>query len=963
MSSFADILAAAVGASSSRKKALKDLSCSKYVKESMPIEGKLAHGRTIYFHMVQKYGPNFAREYCKKIAQKQKNTKPSRSDGGLNGAPLSEEEEEDAVNLPKFFWKNFIMNELHLSFSRRLLMKEKRCLIAFAVGATEAGTAELCEGTLPVMRGEHAPKAKRRHGGHRNAEKCRGLGFYLLQYFVDHVQQLKCRADAALLMTEARNRAIWLSSERISVPKLTGSAGKMWFKGWRHRYGISYQIADMKLKVPYQKIKKRVKCFLGNIWRLRTLWEECHPGVPMKFLSLDQKPAWFNNAGHKKTYAVKGGYKPFVRENYKQMKERYTILTSVPSWSHEAAGTEMPDPPKFAVLFKGSPDGEIIKNLEKSPTLTPYMKVQVQRNGSYRSADMVTALDWFLPTATRPEDSIVVILDWYSGHLTPEVAAAIRRKGHVLIFHGGGCTPFTQVNDTHLHGQLQAKLIEMENVWRCGEIHKNPHKTPKTDRETCLSIAKAAWLSIDHANVASKGYLGTGPTMPKEGPIKPEDVFPDLLQVMESLAPPEDSLVINTAMRDREVAGVLDAIKSGILSKNWAEAYKLIEMQDSVEEALQEGLEAFGVDPYDDLEGARPAREESASSEGEEANEEHDQEKDTDNELDEFDASMPGPDEASDAAQASKLPDLVAEADVAKAREVLLADAKKNRDDGMVKKLRAQMRKDEVKRYAAADEVAKKLRKRAEDERAEDQRRQRQRRDEEFQSAKAIEDAKLAAANQVRDNIERRNAHLDKVMQNRRDQVKTEKLEHFRFEHSKWLQMFFPVEVLEKCMDAWKKLGHEGQLKFGETLKAKSADHSFDRVVFLNHLWDNNKSFTKEYASTTTLVGQRRVSLRCSIPFQSVIEQSGMKTSQTDRDGAILLDNILKECFGPYYCKMFQGAYQIKRMLDLNDYILDKAFVYAILAASKLLSRRRFPQGYYGNWPPPFPDDKMPKWA
>jgi hypothetical protein len=45
----------------------------------------------------------------------------------------------------------------------------------------------------------------------------------------------------------------------------------------------------------------------------------------------------------------------------------------------------------------------------------------------------------------------VVLLDWYKGHLTDEVAQKVKSKGHVLIFHGGGSTPYTQINDTHLH--------------------------------------------------------------------------------------------------------------------------------------------------------------------------------------------------------------------------------------------------------------------------------------------------------------------------------------------------------------------------------------------------------------------------------------------------------------------------------------------------------------------------------
>ena len=152
------------------------------------------------------------------------------------------------------------------------------------------------------------------------------------------------RADATLLMREARNRSIWLSSERTCVPKLTGPAGRMWFEGWRHRYGISYkykyQISDMQLKVPYQNVQKRVERFLCNICCLRTLWEECHPGVPMNFLSLDQKPAWWNNAGYKKTYAAEEGYKPFVQENCDHVKQRCTILTSVTSSWQEKINTD-----------------------------------------------------------------------------------------------------------------------------------------------------------------------------------------------------------------------------------------------------------------------------------------------------------------------------------------------------------------------------------------------------------------------------------------------------------------------------------------------------------------------------------------------------------------------------------------------------------------------------------------------
>jgi hypothetical protein len=72
---------------------------------------------------------------------------------------------------------------------------------------------------------------------------------------------------------------------------------------------------------------------------------------------------------------------------------------------------------------------------------------------------MVEALDWILPVADGSHESIVVLLDWYKGHLTDEVAQKVKSKGHVLIFHGGGSTPYTQINDTHLHACMHANRI------------------------------------------------------------------------------------------------------------------------------------------------------------------------------------------------------------------------------------------------------------------------------------------------------------------------------------------------------------------------------------------------------------------------------------------------------------------------------------------------------------------------
>ena len=103
------------------------------------------------------------------------------------------------------------------------------------------------------------------------------------------------------------------------------------------------------------------------------------------------------------------------------------------------------------------------------------------------------------------------------------MAELIRKKGHVLLVHGGGTTPFTQINDTHLHALVARLLAQIENEFalekRTGDLDAGIIRTPKPTREEILQIVQLVWMSINHARVAEKWYKQTGPTMPMEGPV------------------------------------------------------------------------------------------------------------------------------------------------------------------------------------------------------------------------------------------------------------------------------------------------------------------------------------------------------------------------------------------------------------------------------------------------------------
>ena len=127
--------------------------------------------------------------------------------------------------------------------------------------------------------------------------------------FVDEVRKLSCRADSQLLMEHARNLREQLVRDHwaeCDLPKLIGTAGRMWFSRWRDQYKIVKSQVGMKMKVAWAKVVKRVGVLMRNYFRLRAFWALLFPTQKMRWLSVDQKPSWFNNAGHTGALTKKG---------------------------------------------------------------------------------------------------------------------------------------------------------------------------------------------------------------------------------------------------------------------------------------------------------------------------------------------------------------------------------------------------------------------------------------------------------------------------------------------------------------------------------------------------------------------------------------------------------------------------------------------------------------------------------
>ena len=72
------------------------------------------------------------------------------------------------------------------------------------------------------------------------------------------------------------------------------------------------------------------------------------------------------------------------------------------------------------------------------------------------------------------------------------------------------------------------------------------------------------------------------------------------------------------------------------------------------------------------------------------------------------------------------------------------------------------------------------------------------------------------------------------------------------------------------------------------------------------------------------------------------------------------LYRLFSKCV-PEARRVFDGASRPLKLLHVNDYVLEKAFVYGIVALSKWLGEERFPYGVYGQWPPKFPAALVPR--
>ena len=136
------------------------------------------------------------------------------------------------------------------------------------------------------------------------------------------------------------------------------------------------------------------------------------------------------------------------------------------------------------------------------------------------------------------------------------------------------------------------------------------------------------------------------------------------------------------------------------------------------------------------------------------------------------------------------------------------------------------------------------------------------------------------------------------------------------------------------------------------------AEKVFARFLFIADPWRANKSLYRPFGKVhdETGLGGPAIKVLASSQLLNIVLHLPLykKAEGDDHDPIKALNALLRSCFENSHL-IFNGPWSPYWLLHHSDYILDKAFVRAVIGVSRWLGEERFPDGLYGLWPPPAP--------
>ena len=179
-------------------------------------------------------------------------------------------------------------------------------------------------------------------------------------------------------------------------------------------------------------------------------------------------------------------------------------------------------------------------------------------------------------------------------------------------------------------------------------------------------------------------------------------------------------------------------------------------------------------------------------------------------------------------------------------------------------------------------------------------------------------------------------------------------------QYDRWLQTEFAACLAHRLVASSQEKTHKVRMEEAAMVSKCHAEKVFARFLFIADPWRANKSLYRPFGKVHdgTGLGGPAIKVLASSQLLNIVLHLTLykKAEGDDHDPIKALNALLRSCFLLPHL-IFNGSWSPQWLLHQSNYILDKAFVRAVIGVSKWLGEERFPDGLYGCWPPPAPAD------
>ena len=448
---------------------------------------------------------------------------------------------------------------------------------------------------------------------------CIVLGEELWSWYVDILHHRPGRIGTQQLVDQAVVIATDLQDDwsiRVAQGQADGASfpklpvlSRDWAGRWRKAHGVTFRTVNLRYKLSQSKRLHRLRIFWSNVLRMRLLHECLYGRDGIDFVSADQKPLYFNSSLASKSLAPRGANKVNVKESVADSRERFTLMTSCPSW-------QVTEPPGLAICFRHG--GLEAKGVTRSVLPRRGGLVQWAPKGSHRLAQVLQYLKWAVvdehgipqkPVSTvvpcdDPEARararaaagslaevrhLVVVLDWFAPHLDEQVDEVLEAHDVACLRIAGGLTGDVQVCDTHRHGPLTSNYRTLEGRDAQTQMRMRPSKMPSFSRQHVWDRSLHAWAETSTGVEGRLEWIQNACLNALDG-TEDGKIGQDLLSIWTHLG--------MSAIRDQLREEIRDEVQAGRLHSFW-QFHDILESYDE-HPGLIEGMEDAEVHVHDD---------------------------------------------------------------------------------------------------------------------------------------------------------------------------------------------------------------------------------------------------------------------------------------------------------------------------------------------------------------------------